>query len=189
MNYQEQIEHYKQKKLIKSTKTREAHKRGVWTLKELCKTAEEIHSLYVRLRDANKDWMIQCCTCPAIKPIKEMECGHFKSRTILPLKFCEENCHGQCHGCNDKRYGNGKVPEHEAWIAEKHGIEKLHGLTDVVIMYQSGKINVGPLELFYRNLIPVFRDKALKEAERIGYAVLNEYKGLFSKIDRILSIV
>lgn len=70
-------------------------KSTAWYKKEL----DRIFSLYIRNK-YSKDGMVKCFTCNVIKPIKEMQNGHWIPRNILNTRFSEENCRPQCVGCN-----------------------------------------------------------------------------------------
>lgn len=94
------------------------------TVKTLKKTADAWHSKYVRYRDGQKlngEWVTECITCGVVKPIKQMQCGHFVSRSCNLLRYDELNTNAQCVGCNmfkggeqylyakalDYKYGDG----------------------------------------------------------------------------------
>lgn len=95
------------------------------SIAQLKKDADKYHSLYVRLRDADKYGIAECITCGVKKPYKELQCGHFVSRKVNLLRYDEENTNAQCVGCNmfksgeqyayskalDMKYGDGKAEE------------------------------------------------------------------------------
>lgn len=66
---------------------------------------DKVFSLYIRKRDMISGW-VQCFTCGALKPIEEMQCGHYVSRSHHSLRWDERNCHAQCVGCNIFKKGN-----------------------------------------------------------------------------------
>lgn len=37
--------------------------------------------------------------------MKNMQCGHFQSRSKFPTRWDEQNCNAQCIGCNMFKYG------------------------------------------------------------------------------------
>lgn len=99
-------------------KTKKATKKKVWTE----------FSRYIRYRDGIKrpdGWYSECITCKTVKPIAQMQAGHFVSRSCSKLLFDERNVHAQCQACNlwhsgeqylygkeiDLRYGNGVAEE------------------------------------------------------------------------------
>jgi len=96
------------------------------SISKLKKELDKWFSLFIRLRDATEEGLVQCFTCGAVKYYKKgMQCGHFQSRTFLATRFDEENCQPQCVGCNmfkqgeqykfslylDTKYGEGKAEE------------------------------------------------------------------------------
>ena len=91
-------------------------------ISKLKKELDKWFSLYIRLRDATAEGMVQCFTCGCVKNYKSgMQCGHFQSRSFLATRFDEVNCQPQCVGCNmfkqgeqykfslglDSKYGEG----------------------------------------------------------------------------------
>ena len=42
----------------------------------------------------------KCISCGKIKPYRELDCGHFFSRTNMATRFDEDNCSAECQGCN-----------------------------------------------------------------------------------------
>jgi len=98
------------------------------TISKLKKKLDKWFSLYIRLRHATDEGMIQCFTCGRIKHYKSgMQNGHFQSRSFLATRFDEHNCQPQCVGCNifkqgeqykfalalDAKYGEGEAEELE----------------------------------------------------------------------------
>ena|SRR3990167_10524177 len=60
---------------------------------------DNVFSKYIRLKYA-KNGQVACYTCSVIKPVAEMQCGHWIPRNNLSTRFSEENCRPQCVGCN-----------------------------------------------------------------------------------------
>ena len=98
------------------------------TISKLKKELDKWFSLYIRLRDATDEGLVQCFTCGSVKYYKKgMQCGHFQSRRFLATRFSEENCQPQCMACNmfrggeqfkfamnlEAKYGEGKAEELE----------------------------------------------------------------------------
>jgi hypothetical protein len=96
------------------------------TISKLKKELDTIFSLYIRLRDATDEGMVQCFTCGKISHYKSgMQNGHFQSRRHHSTRWNEENCQVQCIKCNlyeqgeqfkfgmslDGKYGEGKAAE------------------------------------------------------------------------------
>lgn len=70
----------------------------------LKKKLDAIFSLYIRNRDKGI-----CFTCGKVGEIKEMQCGHYWSRSYNSTRFDEKNCHCQCVGCNVFKSGNKEI--------------------------------------------------------------------------------
>jgi hypothetical protein len=60
----------------------------------------KVFSEWVRRRDADKNGMVKCFTCPKIGHWKEMQAGHFISRKHKATKYHEQNVMCQCVKCN-----------------------------------------------------------------------------------------
>lgn len=65
----------------------------------LKKKLDAVFSQYIRHKYA-KNGLVKCYTCSTIKPIKEMQNGHWIPRNVLATRFEEKNCRPQCVGCN-----------------------------------------------------------------------------------------
>jgi hypothetical protein len=98
-------------------------------ISKLKKELDKIFSVFIRLRDATDEGMVQCFTCGTVKHYKSgMQNGHFQSRSHLATRFDEHNCQAQCVGCNmfkqgeqykfglnlDAKYGEGEAEELES---------------------------------------------------------------------------
>ena len=98
------------------------------SISKLKKELDKWFSLFIRLRDATNEGLVQCFTCGCVKPYnKGMQNGHFQSRRFMVTRYDEENCQPQCVGCNmfksgeqykfalalDAKYGEGTAEELE----------------------------------------------------------------------------
>jgi hypothetical protein len=71
------------------------------TISKLKKELDKWFSLYIRLREATDEGMVQCFTCGKVAYYKQgMQCGHFQSRRFLATRWDAKNCQVQCVGCN-----------------------------------------------------------------------------------------
>jgi hypothetical protein len=76
------------------------------TISKLKKELDKFFSLYIRLREATDEGMVQCFTCGKVAHYKKgMQNGHFQSRSHLKTRFDEKNCQVQCIGCNMFKQG------------------------------------------------------------------------------------
>jgi hypothetical protein len=95
------------------------------TISKLKKELDKWFSLFIRLRDATDEGMVQCFTCGKVGHYKSgMQCGHFMSRRFLATRYDELN-QIQCVKCNmfeqgmqwqfglnlDAKYGEGTAEE------------------------------------------------------------------------------
>lgn len=129
------------------------------TVAQLKKDADKFFSKYVRYRDGeprNGEYIAECITCGVIKPIKQLQAGHFVSRRVNALRFEEENVNAQCTGCNlfkageqylyaknlDLKYGDGKAEElmsrrHETHRFTKEELEEIiHDSKEQIKFYE-----------------------------------------------------
>ena len=71
------------------------------TISKLKKELDKWFSLYIRLRDATDEGLVQCFTCGKVAHYKKgMQNGHFQSRRYHSTRWDERNCQVQCVGCN-----------------------------------------------------------------------------------------
>ena len=99
------------------------------TISKLKKELDKWFSLFIRLRDATEEGVVQCFTCSRISHYKSgMQNGHFQSRRYHSTRWDEKNCQVQCIKCNmfsgngeqfkfgiglDSKYGEGTAEELE----------------------------------------------------------------------------
>lgn len=95
------------------------------TISKLKKELDKWFSLFIRLRNASKDGIVECWTCGKTSHYKKMHAGHFMSRKHHATRWNEENVQVQCPKCNlfgqgeqytfgkliDVRIGEGKSEE------------------------------------------------------------------------------
>ena len=71
------------------------------TISKLKKELDKYFSLFIRLRDATAEGVVQCFTCSRISHYKSgMQNGHFQSRRHHSTRWDETNCQVQCIKCN-----------------------------------------------------------------------------------------
>lgn len=80
--------------------------------KSIAKLVEEAAVLMqklVRLKAADEDGIVTCCTCGIRRKWNDqMDGGHFIERSYLGTKLLEENIHPQCKTCNGPFGGTPK---------------------------------------------------------------------------------
>lgn len=82
-------------------------------------------SRYVRRKAANHAGVARCITCNRPDHWKDLQCGHFQTRSKYSVRWMERNTGPQCVRCNitnggqqyqfgleiDRRYGKGTADE------------------------------------------------------------------------------
>lgn len=101
-------------------------KKKLPTPKKLKEKADKLMSEYIRRKYANKDGFTRCYTCDSPHPWKEIQNGHFVSRTHLSTRWDEDNCRPQCMACNVWRRGNYDV--YSLRLIEEKGVGILEEL-------------------------------------------------------------
>ena len=89
------------------------------TTKQLQDNLDTIFSKYIRLRDTNDYGYGTCITCRETFHYDNLECGHFRKRRHLSVRWHVANVNIQCTPCNQK-------DDNAAYMIamlNKHGIE------------------------------------------------------------------
>lgn len=86
---------------FKRSRTRVKDKKRQESVSSLKKRLDAVFSLWIRNRDRGV-----CYTCGVQKPIKQMQNGHYISRSHSNTRYDELNCHCQCVACNVFKHGN-----------------------------------------------------------------------------------
>ena len=71
------------------------------TVSKLKKVLDALVSRYVRLSGNGR-----CYTCGLVRPLLELQCGHFISRAHSATRYDLDNLRPQCVNCNVWRRGN-----------------------------------------------------------------------------------
>lgn len=69
---------------------------------------DRIFSDFIKVKKSDKNWICTCITC-SVKTFwsdKDMQNGHFKSRSFRKYRFNIDNCRPQCKVCNVLKNGN-----------------------------------------------------------------------------------
>lgn len=127
---------------------------------KLINKLDEAFSLFIRLRDSDKNGMVKCITCGSIAHYTDVDAGHFITRENMGVRYEEENVNGQCRHCN--RFKSGKQYEHGLAIDKKY---KQPGLASKLMIKGKSVCNWQDFELeamyqYYKREV-----KALKEAK------------------------
>lgn len=76
-------------------------------------------SKYIRLSNADENGYVSCVSCRVTKHWKEMQAGHYISRSHYSTRWDTGNIFPQCVGCNI--FKNGNYPEYAQYLDDKFG--------------------------------------------------------------------
>ena len=122
-------------------------------ISKLKKELDKWFSLYIRLREATNEGVVQCFTCGKIGHYKKLQCGHFQSRRHHATRWNEWNCQVQCVKCNmfeqgeqwkfglniNAKYGEGTSKELE--FLAKTTVKKIRSEYEEDIRYYKALVN------------------------------------------------
>lgn len=112
------------KKSTRRPKNGQNKQLSVSTLK---KALDAIFSRFIRISQADDKGMVECYTCYTMHHWKDIQAGHYVSRTHNSLRFDERNVHPQCKACNIFKSGN--LDEYALHLMRDYGpriLEELH---------------------------------------------------------------
>ena len=77
-------------------------KKKIWKSErqKLEEKLDRIFSVFIRLRDCDKNWIVHCPLCVRKWHRTKSQNMHFRKRTFKKYKFSEINCHAWCEHCN-----------------------------------------------------------------------------------------
>ncbi len=115
--------------------------------------ADQVFSQYIRQLHSDSNGMVKCFTCSKTFHWKEVDNGHYITRSNRPTRYSEDNCRPQCQLCNRifygkedlfrinlvKEIGEGRVTEMEESQNRVHKMSRM----DYFEIYQK-----------YRDLLP-----------------------------------
>lgn len=107
--------HTKLKSSIKKKKPK------VKSVSQLKRQADIVFSLYIRNKYADEQGYVNCVSCSTLYPVKEIQNGHYISRSHNSLRYSELNCFPQCVGCNVFKKGN--YPQYTEYLIRNFGSE------------------------------------------------------------------
>lgn len=110
---------------------------------------DEWFSKFIRLRDSEDEY-VRCITCGTRKHWKEVDAGHFQTRTKYSTRWDERNVNAQCKGCNMKNGGQQYV--HGKEIDKKYG----EGTADEIVCLSNQIVKFSTQEL--RDMAKKYRD-------------------------------
>jgi len=99
--------------------------------KTVAKLKEEAATLLqklVRMKYADENGNCECVTCGKVGCYKEMDGGHFVSRSHNSTLLVEENIHPQCKRCNNHLRGN--VASYSLFMIDTYGMDAMRELVN-----------------------------------------------------------
>lgn len=119
----------RQFKSMRKKKDKESVPRNIpktYPLSTYIKKLDVVYSLYIRLESADKRGFNPCYSCGTHKHYKEMDCGHYISRSHKSVRFYKKNTHPQCRWCN--RFNEGNKPGYALHLMKDYGPDILYEL-------------------------------------------------------------
>ena len=127
------------------------------SLKNLEEDLVAIHSLYVRLKDANSDGITNCFVCETPIHYKNAQNSHYIDRIHRATRYDNNNCHPSCSYCNNLHNDN-KEPYRQALERWKKGaVEYLEELKHTT--YKFTKNELKSLIIEYRSKVDILKSK------------------------------
>jgi len=134
----------------------------VKTISKLKKELDKWFSLYIRLRYATPQGIVQCWTCGSSKHYKKMHAGHFMSRKHLSIRWDSDigNVQVQCPKCNlfgqGEQYTFGKLLDVRIKEGTADKLEELSKVTTKIMRHE------------YEELITKYKQKVKHEETRLS---------------------
>lgn len=124
------------------------------------KKAHELLQRLVRMKASDENGYVECVSCGVVKHYKQMDGGHFISRTYPFHSLREENVHPQCKTCN--RFFSKSHDDYRRYMVEMYGDDFVEWLTDT-------KHTIYKLKLYqYEEIIEELKDRIKDQAIRLG---------------------
>ena len=124
------------------------------SISKLKKELDKWFSLFIRLRNASKDGIVECWTCGKTAHYKKMHAGHFMSRKHHATRWNEDgNVQVQCPKCNlfgqGEQYTFGKLIDVRIGEGKSEELQELSRTTvkymrheyEDMIMFYNEKVN------------------------------------------------
>lgn len=118
------------------------------------KKLDKVFSIYIRRRFADELGFVKCATCPDVSHWSQIDCGHFRLRGNLAVRWDEHDAAQQCRICNGP--GEGEYVKMKAYLISKFGEE---AIDDVIV---KSRTTWKPMQFEIDELIEHFKSK-LKE--------------------------
>jgi 5-methylcytosine-specific restriction endonuclease McrA len=124
------------------------------------KKAHELLQRLVRMKASDDNGYAECVSCGVVKHYKQMDGGHFISRTYSFHSLREENIHPQCKTCN--RFFSKSHDDYRRYMVDMYGEDFVEWLTDT-------KHTVHQVKLYeYEEIIAELNERIKGQAVRLG---------------------
>lgn len=120
------------------------------TLKQL----DDAYSEYIRLRDADDNGYITCCTGGGNVFWKYADCGHYIDRGHMATRYHEKNTHAQSKDWNQFKNKETMLEAYEEFLINRYGPEIIDDLE--TLKHNTLKISEREAQM----LITHYRNKA-----------------------------
>lgn len=119
-------------------KKRVERKKKSESISVLKKKLDTIFSLYIRLRNADSNGMVECFTSKEVMHYKKAHAGHYVSRRHLSTRWDETNV--QVQSVKENIYNQGNAPMFAIVLDEKFGNGTAKSLVEKsMISFKEGK--------------------------------------------------
>ena len=139
---------------ITKKKKAEARAKKANSISKLTEVLDKTFSLFIRLRDTDRNGIFTCCTCHEKKEWHQLNAGHFISRRFMNTRWDEENVAPQCYGCNVMQYGQQYL--FAKWIDKTYG----EGKADELLQRSREVVKFSDYEL--REMIELYKQKLMQ---------------------------
>ena len=132
------------------------------TISKLKKELDKWFSLYIRLRDATDEGLVQCFTSGRVYHYKNIHAGHFMSRKHLSTRWCDTNVQPQ--SAADNLFGQGEQFKFGLALDFKYGegtAEELQFLSRTIM--KVSRIDYEEKISYYKDLVDKLKkDKGIE---------------------------
>jgi len=110
------------------------------SISQLKKELDAVFSLYIRQK-YTVNGLVACYTCDTVKEPKNMQNGHFHSRSHFSVRWDEDNCRVQCSVCNVFKHGN-YIEYYKRMLKEigQDGLDRLEQKKNTPTKFSKGDI-------------------------------------------------
>ena len=122
--------------------------------------ADSVFSTYIRLRDADKHWMVKCPLCWAKMFWEQAQNMHFIKRSCRLYRYNEDNCHAWCYRCNVVLNWNYIV--YTRYMQNRYWIETVDKM-----IANNKKLNKERSKEDYEKIIKEYSEKIIKYASKL----------------------